>query len=280
MGANNMNDLGPGSTFIQAGGVRLHYNDIGSGPPVVCLHGGGPGASGWSNFSQNVPSLSKRFRLLLVDMPQFGASEKVVVTEPRLTYVARVLHDLLAQLGIPKAHFIGNSMGAQTAFKFAIDYPEQIDRLVALGNGTITQTVFTPRPSEGIKMIHGFYRGAGPTREKLRTLVETLVYDASFLTDELLEQRFAVAGDPEMTALWSKHPPPAEDIMPLLGKVQCPTLLVWGAEDRFSPIEGGLALLKRLKDARLHVFAQCGHWAQVEKAREFERLAHDFLGAE
>lgn len=275
-----MSDLGQGSKFIQAGGVRLHYNDIGAGTPVVCLHGGGPGASGWSNFSQNVPSLSERFRLLLVDMPQFGASEKVVVTEPRLTYVARVLHDLLEQLGIQKAHFIGNSMGAQTALKFAIDYPEKIDRLVALGNGTITQTVFTPRPTEGIKMIHGFYRGAGPTREKLRALIEALVYDASFLTDDLLEQRFAVAGDSEMTALWSKHPPPAEDIMHLLGKVKCKTLLVWGADDRFSPIEGGLALLKRLPDARLHVFAQCGHWAQVEKAREFEQLVHEFLAAE
>jgi pimeloyl-ACP methyl ester carboxylesterase len=273
-----MSDPGPGSTFIRAGGVRLHYNDVGAGPPVVCLHGGGPGASGWSNFGPNVPVLSKSFRLLLVDMPQFGASEMVVIKEGRLTYVARVLNDLFDKLGLAKAHFIGNSMGAQTAFKFAIDYPGRIDRLVAMGNGSITQTVFTPRPTEGIKMIQGFYRGAGPTREKLRSLIETLVYDASFLTDELLEQRFAAASAPETVALWSKNPPPNEDIMALLGKVQCPTLLVWGVEDRFAPIEGGLAQLKRLKDARLHVFAQCGHWAQVEKAREFERLVLDFLG--
>lgn len=273
-----MSDLGPGSSFIQAGRVRLHYNEIGAGPPVVCLHGGGPGASGWSNFGQNVPALSAKFRLLLVDMPQFGASEKVVIKEGRLTYVARVLNDLFDKLGLAKAHFIGNSMGAQTAFKFAIDYPGRIDRLVAMGNGSITQTVFTPRPTEGIKMIQGFYRGAGPTREKLRSLIETLVYDASFLTDELLEQRFAAANDPEAVALWSKNPPPNEDIMALLGKVQCSTLLVWGVEDRFAPIEGGLAQLKRLKDARLHVFAHCGHWAQVEKAREFERLVLDFLG--
>ena len=95
-----MEKLGPGSTFIQAGGVRLHYNDIGSGPVVVCLHGGGPGASGWSNFAQNVPALSQRFRLLLVDMPQFGASEKVVIQEGRLSYVSRVLKALLDELRI------------------------------------------------------------------------------------------------------------------------------------------------------------------------------------
>lgn len=274
-----MSDSGPGSTFVQAGGVRLHYNDIGVGPAVVCLHGGGPGASGWSNFSQNVPALSAKFRLLLVDMPQFGRSEKVVIREGRLTYVARMLKDFLDRLGLGKAHFIGNSMGAQTALKFAIDYPERIDRLVALGNGAVTQTVLTPRPTEGVKLIQGFYKGAGPTREKLRRLIETLVYDSSFLTDALLEQRFAAANDAETVALWSKNPPPNEDIGALLGKVECRTLLIWGIEDRFSPIEGGLALLKRLKDARLHVFAQCGHWAQVEKAREFDRLVLEFLGS-
>lgn len=273
-----MSDAGPGSTFVQAGGVRLHYNDIGAGPAVVCLHGGGPGASGWSNFSQNVAALSAKYRLLLVDMPQFGRSEKVVIQEGRLTYVARVLKDFLDRLGIGKAHFIGNSMGAQTALKFAIDYPDRIDRLVALGNGAVTQTVLAPRPTEGVKLIQGFYKGAGPTREKLRRLIETLVYDSSFLTDALLEQRFAAANDPETVALWSKNPPPNEDIGALLGKIACPTLLIWGIEDRFSPLEGGLALLKRLKDARLHVFAQCGHWAQVEKAREFDRQVLDFLG--
>jgi len=275
-----MSDAGPGSTFVQAGGVRLHYNDIGAGSAVVCLHGGGPGASGWSNFNQNVPALSAKYRLLLVDMPQFGRSEKVVIQEGRLTYVARVLKDFLDRLGIAKAHFIGNSMGAQTALKFAIDYPDRIDRLVALGNGAVTQTVLTPRPTEGVKLIQAFYKGAGPTREKLRRLIETLVYDSSFLTDALLEQRFAAANDPETVALWSKNPPPNEDIGALLGKVACRTLLIWGIEDRFSPIEGGLALLKRLKDARLHVFAQCGHWAQVEKAREFDRLVLDFLGSD
>jgi 4,5:9,10-diseco-3-hydroxy-5,9,17-trioxoandrosta-1(10),2-diene-4-oate hydrolase len=274
-----MSDAGPGSSTIQAGGVRLHYNDIGEGPPVVCLHGGGPGASGWSNFSQNVPALKSKYRLLLVDMPQFGRSEKVIIKDGRLTYVARVLKDFLDRLGIARAHFIGNSMGAQTAFKFAIDCPDRIGRLVALGNGAITQTVFSPRPSEGVKLIQEFYKGDGPSPQKLRRLISTLVYDASFLTDALLAERYAAASDPETVALWSKNPPPNEDLGPSLAKVECPTLLVWGIEDRFSPIEGGLALVKRLKDARLHVFAQCGHWAQVEKAREFERLALEFLGS-
>jgi pimeloyl-ACP methyl ester carboxylesterase len=114
--------------------VRLHYNDIGQGTPVVCLHGGGPGASGWSNFSQNVPALSARFRLLLVDMPQFGRSEKVVFQgrPPDLRGARAQGFRRPAQARAARISS-ANSMGAQTAFKFAIDYPDRIDRLVAMG---------------------------------------------------------------------------------------------------------------------------------------------------
>ena len=68
------------SRFIQAGDVRVHYNEAGTGQPVLCLHGSGPGASGWSNFFRNVGPLAEHFRVLLVDMPGWGGSDTVTVT--------------------------------------------------------------------------------------------------------------------------------------------------------------------------------------------------------
>src|SRR5205085_10054779 len=109
------------SRFVQAGGVRMHYNEVGSGPPVIMLHGTGPGASSWSNFARNVEAFASSFRALLVDMPQYGKSDKVVIEGGRLTYTANVLKDMLDALGIGKAHFVGNSMGGQVAMKLAID---------------------------------------------------------------------------------------------------------------------------------------------------------------
>ena len=266
-----------GSQYIEAGGIRVHYNDLGNGPPVICLHGGGPGASGWSNFKQNLPALTEHYRMLLFDMPCFGRSEKVIIEDGRLTYTARVLLDFMDRLGIAKAHYIGNSMGAQTAIKFAIDYPDRIDRLVALGNTAMPHSIFMPRPSEGIKIINEFYGGDGPTIEKMRKLIETLVYDSSFLTEALLKERFAAASEPESVALWTNNPPPPEDISADLGKVACKTLLVWGSDDRFSPLDSGLSQLKRFKDADMHIFSKCGHWAQVERAAEFDKLVLDFF---
>src|SRR5215218_9919409 len=118
------------SRFVQAGGVRLHYHDVGSGEHVIMLHGAGPGASSWSNFSRNVDAFARNHRALLVDMPQYGKSDKVVIEGGRLTYTARVLRDMLDVLGIQRAHFVGNSMGGQAAIKLAIDAPERVDKLV------------------------------------------------------------------------------------------------------------------------------------------------------
>ena len=118
------------SHYVQAGGIRIHYHDIGSGYPVIMLHGAGPGASSWSNFKLNVGPFSESYRALLVDMPQYGKSEKLIIDGGRLAYTAGVLNDFMQQLGIPRAHFVGNSMGGQAAIKLAIDHPERVDRLV------------------------------------------------------------------------------------------------------------------------------------------------------
>lgn len=267
------------SRFADAGGIRLHYHDVGEGNPVICLHGGGPGAAGWSNFSQNIEALAARFRLLLVDMPQFGQSEKVIVTdEGRLSYTAKAVRAFMDTLGLERADFIGNSIGAQSIMKLCLDAPERVGRHVALGNNAAAPlTFFQPRPPEGIKMIIDYYDDEGPTREKMRRLIETLVYDASFLTEEVLEARFQSSAEPDMVDLWTNHHPPREEIAERLHEIQAPTLLIWGSEDRFSPLDSGLMELKLLQNAELHVFPRCGHWAQVERADAFNTLAAEFL---
>ena len=83
----------PESKFLTVEGVRLHYQELGSGYPVICIHGAGPGASAESNFKLNAGPFSEKFRVILYDMPQYGKSAKVVLTEPRLVYNARILNE-------------------------------------------------------------------------------------------------------------------------------------------------------------------------------------------
>jgi pimeloyl-ACP methyl ester carboxylesterase len=270
--------LSPESKFLTVEGVRLHYQEIGSGYPLICIHGAGPGASAESNFKLNTGAFSQKFRVVLYDMPQYGKSSKVVLTEPRLKYNARTLNSFMAALGIDKAHVVGNSMGGQVAIKLGLDYPDRLSRVVIIGSGVVPP-IFAPFPVEGVKMIARYYKGSGPSREKLRELLQTILYDSSLLTDETLEERYQASIDPEVVELFGKRQGelPREALGPDLYRLKAKLLTIWGMDDRFGALDVGLQITRMVPDGRMHIFAKCGHWAQVEHANEFNRLVIDFL---
>ncbi len=114
------------SKFVTVDGVRLHYQEMGSGHPLICMHGAGPGASAESNFKLNAGPFSEKFRVILFDMPQYGKSEKIVLTEPRLKYnAAHAATASWQRSASSETHIVGNSMGGQVALKFGLDFPDR-----------------------------------------------------------------------------------------------------------------------------------------------------------
>jgi 4,5:9,10-diseco-3-hydroxy-5,9,17-trioxoandrosta-1(10),2-diene-4-oate hydrolase len=279
----------PGSEagqYADVGEFRLHYHEAGDGPPVVMLHGGGPGASAWSNFGRNLPVFAERYRTVLVDQPGFGDSDKPAVTGQYFTFSADALLGLLDKLGIERAHLVGNSLGGGTAVRFALRHPDRAGRLVLMAPGGLSLNVFSADPTEGIKKLYAFAAPPGPSREKLAEFLRTLVFDQSLITDELVEERFATASDPEslraMASMGASFTAPESFEDGMLWReayrLRQRVLLIWGREDRVNPLDGALAALKLMPRAELHVFGRCGHWAQLERFAEFNRLTMDFLG--
>jgi pimeloyl-ACP methyl ester carboxylesterase len=265
----------PVSKYVQAGSTRIHYLEQGSGEPLVCLHGAGPGATGWSNFRGNLESLSRRHRVILPDLPGFGGSDKPAgVVERPLAHNSKVLKDFFDQLEIRSAAMIGNSMGGATTARFALDNPERVTKMVLMGAAGAGLGTLAPQPPEGIRAMRAYFQN--PSKEAMRALITTFVYDASFLTDELLEERFKASMDPEHLAFMRSRGP-LEDMSHELARIKVPTLLVWGQDDRFVPVEAAFRFLRAIQGAELHVFSRCGHWAQVEYAARFNRLVGDFL---
>jgi 4,5:9,10-diseco-3-hydroxy-5,9,17-trioxoandrosta-1(10),2-diene-4-oate hydrolase len=281
------------SRFAEAAGLRLHYHEAGSGAggadgdaaPVVLLHGGGPGASGWSNFGRNLPVFAQGFRTLVPDLPGFGRSAKPPVTGNYFTFAADALAGLLDALGIERAHLVGNSLGGGTAVRFALRYPERAGRLVLMAPGGLGLNVLSPDPTEGVRRLAAFGGPPGPSREKLAAFLRTLVFDQRLVTDELIDERYADAAAPESLAAMASlgasffDPATAEDGMLWreAHRLRQRVLLVWGREDRVNPLDGALVALKLIRRAQLHVFGGCGHWAQLEKFDEFNRLVTGFL---
>ncbi|MDH2235043.1 alpha/beta fold hydrolase [Pigmentiphaga sp. GD03639] len=262
--------------------LRLHYNAIGDGDEtVVMLHGSGPGASGWANFSRNVdPFVSAGFRVVLLDFPGWNKSDTVICDESRPHLNARMVLALLDHLNVEQAHLIGNSMGAHSAVVFALTHPTRVGKLILMGGGTGGAASFTPMPTEGIKLIGALYRD--PTIENLKRMMNVFVYDPSALTEELLNIRLNnLRARPDHLENFVEsarvHPQQYPDMGHRLSELHAPTLIIWGRDDRFVPVETGIRLLAGLPNAELHVFSRCGHWAQWEHADAFNRMALDFL---
>jgi pimeloyl-ACP methyl ester carboxylesterase len=266
------------SKYVKLQSLRVHYNEVGNGPPLICLHGGGPGATSWSNFATNIEALAANHRVLLVDLPQFGKSDKIAIDGPRLTYVAGVLREFLDALKIESAAFVGNSYGGQSAIKTAIDYPERVRSLVVIGSAPVLFSLFCPMPVEGVKLIANYYRAdGGPSIEKMRQILRTLVFDTSRVTEEMVRERYEASIDPDAVRINLLPPGPRQDLTPDFPRVKAPTLIIWGMDDRAGPLDVGLLMARTFQKAEMHIFGRCGHWAQVEHAREFNELVLSFF---
>ena len=262
-------------------GRPIYYLDLGKGTPIVLLHGGGPGASGFSNYNRNIEALQAKYRLIIPDLPGFGRSSKAPISGPRYAAYAAAVLGLLDQLEISKAHFVGNSLGGGTALKTALDAPQRVDKLVLMGPAGL-HSAYTKVPTEGARMIFEYYGGDGPSKAKLKAFIQLLIYDSSALTDALLEQRYQASIDPEVIAnppLSRSHPPILEELWrdPRLSQLPHKTLLLWGREDRVNPLFTAEILMNQLPNACMVSFTKCGHWVQWEKAEAFNGFVTNFL---
>jgi 4,5:9,10-diseco-3-hydroxy-5,9,17-trioxoandrosta-1(10),2-diene-4-oate hydrolase len=277
----------PEGKYVQAGSLNLHYHEAGAehAETVILLHGGGPGASAWSNFGRNLPEFAKHYRTIALDQPGFGRSDKPTEHPQYFRHSADAVAGLMDALGIERAHFVGNSLGGGAAVRFALNHGKRAGRLVLMGPGGLSVNLFAPDPTEGVKNLGRF--AAKPSRERMEAFLRIMVHDQALITDELIDDRFAAANTPEslaaMRAMGMSFAQPDTYEEGLLWReahrLRQRVLLIWGREDRVNPLDGALVALKTIPRAQLHVFGGCGHWAQLEKFDEFNRLALDFLGS-
>lgn len=267
----------------------LRYHEAGDGPPLLMLHGSGPGVTGWRNFGDNLAAFAERFRCLVLELPGFGVSD--TTDQHPMVAALPAVRRFLDGLGLDRVDVIGNSMGGGVATRFAIAEPERVRRLVTVGG--IGRNVFSPSPGEGINLLVEFTED--PTRERLVQWLRSMVFDQSMVTDELVEQRWAQATEPETlevarrmysraaieaafaTAGTSAQATPG---WAQLDQIRAKTLITWGRDDRVSPLDMMLIPMRTIPDAQVHVFPKCGHWAMIEQKQAWEATVLAFLTAE
>ena len=261
----------------------LHYHEAGDGPPLLLLHGSGPGVSGWANFGNNLPLFAQHFKTFIFDFPGFGKSYSCD-SNPMFAALPAVL-DFLDGLALGPLPVLGNSMGGSIAARLAAGYPDRVSRLITIGG--VGLPIFSASPPEGIKLLVQFVED--PTRERLVAWMESMVYDTKILTEEFVEMRWQTASSPgaladvrklfnrQSLAAMGKPAAMAAESLGMLTQIQAPTLITFGRDDRVTPLDSSLVAMRYIKQCELHVFYDCGHWAMIERKDEFENVVLSYL---
>ena len=274
----------PESKYVEADGLTFHYHDLGQGPETIFLHGGGPGCTGWSDFGPVAPLFSRDRRCLLVDILQYGKSEKCRISGPMWDFHAARTVALMDALEIDRADFICNSWGGTIALALAAYYPDRVRSLVVTGSMPVFYGPLAPLPERGHRGRAArdvYYGGDGPTKEKMRELITRLEwYDADRLPDETVEMRYQQSLDPEETALAAMSDSPRgdwQDLTRQLGEIEAPTLFMWGREDAFLTPDYPMMLARMVPNGNLHVMDHTSHHLQEERPAAYHAIVEGFL---
>lgn len=287
------NELTEASTshFIQTKKWKIHFNEAGTGYPLILLHGGGPGANGWSNYQNNIHELSKKYRVILPDVPGYGKSDEFTDMEGVTGLQTESIKLLMDELNINKAALCGNSMGGLLTLHFAANYGDRISHMLTMGTpltGAVPLMMSPAGPGPGVKTLVQTFRS--PTPENFRLVCESMLFDSSYITDGLLEQRSKAAlSNPRHLQNFLKMfdsgkllPNPAEGtaLIAKLAQVKTPAFIMHGRDDRVVSFEASLRLVSILQNSQLMIFNRCGHWVQVEQAKMFNTMVDAFLSVD
>lgn len=255
----------------------VHYNEAGEGFPLVLVHGGGPGASGWSNYNPNIPYLSQYFRVLAIDLPGWGLSQPVAY-ENRDN--SGVLAEFLETLGIARAAVVGNSMGGASVIRLAYERPDLVSHLITMGSPSGVPGLFEAGGlTEGVKVLERAY--FEPSLETVRALTEVMTFDHSNITDALVAERLknTLAQKAHVDNWIGGHGkgPMVRLNQEMIPTITAPTLLMHGRDDRVTTFAHAIRLAGMIRNSRAVIVNRCGHWLQLEHANEFNSTVRRFL---
>jgi 2-hydroxymuconate-semialdehyde hydrolase len=261
---------------IACGPILTNYHDLGSGSPVLMLHGSGPGVSAWANWRLALQSLQGDFRLLAPDLAGFGYTQSPAgMVHTRQSWLDQIVRFMDA-VGVEKVSVVGNSFGGSMALALAIAHPQRVDKIVLMGSVGVPFEL-TP----GLDAVWGYT----PSFENMQAIMKIFAYDQSLIGDALVQMRYEASVRPGIQESYaSMFPAPRQRWVDAMAHPESdiraiahPTLLVHGRDDKVIPLSTSMTMLNWIENSQLHIFGRCGHWTQIEHAEAFSQLLRNFL---
>lgn len=257
----------PDSRFLYFDNMDVHCRIQGKGTPILLLHDAQSSLHTWSGWTEE---LARKYQVISVDLPGFGLTGP----HPRGSYSAFMyagfIDSLVSNLGLKKFHLAGNGLGAQIAWFYAADHPSRLDKLILLD-----APGFEPKNTPWVMwlartpVINGVMMKITP-RSFIQLMLEDVYADDILVNDSLIQRHFDLLRRPGNRKAFidrasvSDNRPPVD----IVGRINTPTLILWGAEDtRISP-EYAYEFHRRIPGSLLRIYQNTGHWPQEENAAQ------------
>jgi pimeloyl-ACP methyl ester carboxylesterase len=265
------------------GGARLHYLTCGEGEPLVLLHGRG---SGGAVFTPLFAPLAAQRRVIALDLPGWGLSEKPIFTgrspQDALRFWMDGVTALLDHLGLESVDLLGHSMGGFTALGLALDQPARVRQLLLADAGGLGRNMsldlrlyFWLKPER----LHRWLGRNGMARLLAQdTPGRPIPRDEAFeYTWQVTTQRDVIPSGARAFDRWIDLSGVHMNFLDRLLKLEQPTLLLWGERDRIAPYADALRARKLIRHGRLVAFTGCGHSPFAERPADFARVVNVWL---
>ena len=246
--------------FIKINNLNVAYQSAGEGDAVVLLHGWGGEAD---SFKPVFQWLSQTHKVYALDLPGFGKSDTPPTAWGTADY-AQCVTAFFEELGIRKAHLIGHSFGGRISIILGAEHPEKVAKLILVDSAGI-------KPRRTAKYY--FRVSLAKVGKLLRRWGTYGARVANALSRRVGSSDYQRAGAMRATLVKVVN----EDLRPLLARIAAPALLIWGADDKDTPVAYGKIMEKEIPDAGLVVLEQAGHFSYLDKFPQFCRVVASFL---
>jgi pimeloyl-ACP methyl ester carboxylesterase len=266
--------------FIDLGGRKTHYIEKGEGEPLILLHGFFYDTFLWA---ENIDALARHFKVYALDLWGCGYSARAPLDFGYTQYAEQV-RLFMDVLGIERASFAGQSMGAGTAIKFCVQHRQRVNKLVMVSAAGLPNPLPAIARFFNLPMIGEFFLGLNTDAFRKTALKDVFIHDKRFVTDDYFEnvtrpQKIEKSIEAGLNIQRDEFFGTLSDEIRVLGDMAVPTLLVWGREDKAVPLRLGQDMHRILKGSRLEIIDNAGHVSNFEQAARFNQLALEFLQA-
>ena len=268
------------SKFIEIDGMQVHYRDEGQGFPIVLVHGTASSLHTWNDWTKD---LKKKYRVIRMDLPAFGITGPNKNADYSIENYTYFLQQFLMKINVAKFHLAGNSLGGNIAWNYAAEHPEQIEKLILIDASGLPTNKPQPAVFKMAKtpVLSSLFLYVTP-KFFIKKNMEEVYADNSKVTDAIITRYHKMAlrvGNRQAFIDRAKtdFKLGAKANLEKLKSIQIPSLLIWGAQDSWIPLDNGKQMDRMLTNSKLVILENSGHVPMEENPAESLEALNGFL---